>query len=275
MIKSERISFRRIRMDRLATRRVFYAFLALLAVVVVYRAFYPPKQVIVERPAAGAPDLPAQAFARDFTAAFLAYDTGRLDRRAAALEPFTGGSRETWGYSPPSSGARTVRETAVEQVYPKPDGVATYVVAAHTSTGLMHLSVNVGRRDGALQILGYPAIVGGVARTNVAGNIGGGVDVDDDALRTVVERALKNWFSHQTTDLDADLSPDAEISLPDQTYELGRISELVDAQDGSVRATVVVVSRAGEELTLTYEINVEKRADRWTVSAIQTLPGWH
>lgn len=275
MIKTERIAFSRIRFDRLVARRAFYAFLVVLGILAIYRAVDPPKQVIVERPAAGAPDQPAQLFAREFASAFLSYDAAHPERRNAALAPFAGRRQEDWGYSPPASGSRVVRETAVEQVYPREDGAATYVVAARTSTGPIHLSVLVARSEGALQIVGFPAITGGVARTGALESVAGGREVEDDELVTVVERAMKNWFAHQTTDLDADLTPGAQIALPDATYELDRLAELVDAGDGSVRATVSVGSRYGEQLTLTYEINVEKRADRWLISAIQTLPDWH
>ena len=277
MINVERVPFRSIRVDRLAARRAFYFFLAVLAVVAVYRAVDPPKQIIVERPLEGAPDLPAQLFARDFVSAFLSYDADNPEARSEALSAFGGGDDQTWGYQPPSTGSRTVTETNVEQVYPKGADQDLYVIDAKTTAGNMHLSITIGRAEtGELQVVGLPAIVGGVAHGESVDEPDEGVDdVTAEQLKTVVPRALTNWFAHQSTDLAADLGPDATVALPDQTYELGQMAALEDLHDGSVRATVVVSNKAGEQLTLAYDVNVEKRADRWTVSAIETLPLWH
>lgn len=276
MIAVERVSMKRIRFNRLMLKRAAYAALVLFCALAVYRAINPPKQIIVERPVAGAPDLPAQAFARDFAAAWLSFDADQPNRRTAALQPFVTAETDGWGFSSPAAGSRTVAETMIEQVYPLDVDSANYVIAARTSTGLIHLSVTIARADGALQVQGFPAIVGGPARTTaVAAPRKGYTQVKDEGLTTVVERALRNWFAHQTDDLDADLAPSAEIALPDATYQLVRVEELLDGQDGSVRATVQVLGPDSERLTLTYDINVEKRADRWTISAIQTLPDWH
>lgn len=275
MISQERMSFKKIRLDRMAARRAFYAFLLVIAALALYRTVYPPQAVIVERPMAGAPDLPAQLFAQDFAAAYLSYDAEQPDRRIRALEAFS--EDNLWGYTPPAAGSRVVTRTAVEQVYPKPDDQALYVIAANTSTGLAHLSVTVGRdENGALRIVGLPALVGSAARAMATeAPRSSSSDVDDAALKTVVERAMRNWLAHSTADLEADLSPDAQIALTDETYELDHLISLEDLNDGSVRSTVVVVARSGEQLTLAYDVNVEKRADRWTVSAIQVLPDWH
>lgn len=276
MISVERKSLKKIRLDRLAMRRAFYAFLTVLAVLAVYRAVDPPKEIVVERPIQGVPDLPAQLFARNFTSAYLAYNAERPESREAALAAYTGDEGDPWAYTPPSNGSRRIKSTAIAQVYPKGNDMAVYVVQASTSSGPINLSVTVGRENGALGVVGNPAIVGAPASAGPIENPNAsGDDVDDGALRTVVQRALTNWFAHQQEDLAADLSPDAKVSLPDGTYELVELHSLLDQGDGSVLANVDVSSASGELMTFDYEVNVERRGDRWTVQAIQTLPDWH
>jgi hypothetical protein len=86
-------------------------------------------------------------------------------------------------------------------------------------------------------------------------------------------RALRNYLAGSESELEADLSTAARVSLPGLTLTL----ESLDSLDWSTpRHTVLAVLRArdgrGAQYTLAYELGVLAVAGRWEVSAIQMNP---
>ena len=222
------------------------------------------------------PDRAAEAFAQRFARAYLSFDSRDSDKRLSELAAFTGGSGTTAsaGFTPPQKGSRTALSTVIEQDAPTDRDRRVYVVGVQTdSDGLLHLAVTVVRRDdGSIAIEGFPALVGG-PYTSPQVDDSHGVDIADENLRMVLRRTLLNYLGHHTDNLTADLTQDAQISLPDLQLRLKDLQQVYwTSPDSSVRATVVAKTTDGAEMTLSYELDVVQTADRWMVSAIQTIP---
>ena len=95
-------------------------------------------------------------------------------------------------------------------------------------------------------------------------------DVEDEQLRTVAERALRNYLGAERPNLLADLDPAAVVSLPETPLRVESVDELTWA--GRDRVAAELRARAqGAALTLRYELAVVRR-ERWYVRAIQTDP---
>jgi hypothetical protein len=153
-------------------------------------------------------------------------------------------------------------------------GEQVYTVAAQTDdAGLQYLTVSVVRTaGGSLALGGYPAFVGGPA-TGPAQTQGHLREVDEPALATVVERALRNYLSASGSELAADLANEARISLPAEALSLEAVQRLDWAPGvGAVLAVVQAQDARGARYTLAYELDVAQVQGRWEIAAIQTDP---
>jgi hypothetical protein len=153
-------------------------------------------------------------------------------------------------------------------------GEHVYTVAAQTdSAGLLYLTVGVVRtRQGSLALAGYPAFVGGPA-AGPAPASGRLRAVADASLKSVVERALRNYLAASGAELAADLTPEARVSLPPWPLTLDSLQRLEWSSDGrSVLAVVQAQDSRGVQYTLAYEVDVVREQGRWEVSAVQMNP---
>jgi hypothetical protein len=234
----------------------------------------PPRATTSE--ASVLPDRAAEAFAVLFARRYLTWAAARPQAYAESLAPFAGeGLAERGGVALPSAGSQEARWAEVVQERLGPAGERVYTVACETApTGLLYLSVSVLRTPGgALALAGYPAFVGPPAAT--AGEDPGEAfrDVEVPALRTVVERALRNFLAGQSTDLAADLAAGAAVSLPAQPLAMGSLERLKWIPGAeSVLAAVQASDARGVQYTLQYELDVAQVGGRWEVSAIQMNP---
>jgi hypothetical protein len=149
-----------------------------------------------------------------------------------------------------------------------------YTVAAQTdSAGLLYLSVSVVRgTDGKLALAGYPAFIGAPASTQ-AESPSRLREVEEPALQTVITRALRNYLARAESELAADLTASAHVSLPGLTLALQSVHSLDWSPDGrSVLAVVQAQDERGTQYTLGYELDVVSDAGRWEISAIQMDP---
>jgi hypothetical protein len=270
--------WRSARLARHRARLPRYLFLAVLAVLLLLglrAAVFPPS---VGTPESRPPstDLPSQAFALQFARAYLSYDAGRPGIRAKALAPFLGAGRlpDDAGLIP-TEGSQSVRWAHVASDQPALSGGRAITVAASVSTQALplYLTVTVRHPPGSpLQIGGYPALVGPPAI--VASATADGDPVEDPALRTVLDRVLRNYLASAVRDLEADLSADAGVSLPTRRLRLREVTEiswLGSAGSGAVLATLVATDAAGTSYTLAYELGIERR-ERPYVEFIETVP---
>jgi Conjugative transposon protein TcpC len=237
----------------------------------------PPRPVISRGSTQSAqlPDRGAEGFASLFARAYLSFDARDPEAHRLALAPFTGSSVEAEaGFRPPPSGEERVSWTEVVQARSPAPSQHLYTVAVQTDTaGLLYLSVRVLREaDGRLALIGYPAFVGPLASAGAA-SVGRLREVDDAGLQTILTRALSNYLARAGSELAADLTPAAHVSLPGFSLALQSLDSLDWLPDGrSVLAVVRAVDKRGAQYRLAYELDVVSVAGRWEIAAIQIEP---
>ncbi len=256
--------------------RAVMALTAITGIVACARyAIAPPRPAPAPAPVQVGPDEGAEAFAVLFARRYLTWSAAVPLAHQRSLLPLVGGSVDPdAGLSVPAQGAQQVQWAQVVQQRPDQPGEVVYTVAAQTDAdGLVYLTVPVARLGGRLTIAGYPAFVGPPASAPFDDLASGLRDVDDGALAQVVSRALGNYLADSPSELAADLAPGARVSLPELGLELAQVSELKWLADRrSVLAEVQATDRRGATYTLAYELDVERVAARWQVSAIQMDP---
>jgi hypothetical protein len=220
-------------------------------------------------------DRAAEGYAVLFTRRYLTWDAAEPQASARALDAFVGAGMEAGaGLQVPSNGEQRVQWAEVVQERAPAPGEHVYTVAAQTDTaGLLYASVTVMRTAGGLALGGYPAFVGAPALAVARPGGGHLQEVGDQALATVVERALRNYLAAAAGELAADLSSGAHVSLPGAALTLEAVQRLDWSADRrSVRALVQAQDGRGVQYTLAYELDVVREQGRWDVSAVQMNP---
>ena len=240
-------------------------------------AIDPPRPATVRAVPRGPapPDLAAESFASLFARSYLTWNAADPQAREHDLASFVGpGMDPDAGLQPPSSGEQQVQWTEVVQEREPVVGEHVYTVAVQTDdAGLQYLTVSVVRSaGGGLALDGYPAFVGAPA-TGPAQAQGHLREVDEPALATVVGRALRNYLSASGSELAADLTSSAQVSLPAAALSLESVQRLDWAPgEGAVLAVLQAQDARGTQYTLAYELDVSRVQGRWEISAIQTDP---
>ncbi len=220
-------------------------------------------------------DPAAAAYAVLFARRYLTWNAAEPQAAVQALEPFLGAGMEAdSGRVLPSSGEQQVQWAEVVQAREPERGEHVYTVAAQTDTaGLLYLTVGVTRTvDGRLAITGYPAFVGAPASApaRIATH---GDEVAEPELATVVTRALRNYLAGSPSELAADLSSGARVSLPGIALDLDVVQRLSwSTPRRSVLAVVQAHDGRGLHYTLGYELDVLRDQGRWEISAVQVDP---
>jgi Conjugative transposon protein TcpC len=266
-----------LRFVRELPRRLLYGLATMGLLASARMAVDPPRATL---PAAllhrqALPDLSAEGFATLFARRYLTWEAGDPQAREDALAPYVGGEIEPGigAQTPPDSEQRVQWAQVVQEREPVP-GEHVYTVAAQTDTaGLLYLTVSVIRtRGGGLVLADYPAFVGppaaGPAQASERLR-----PASEPALRAVVERALRNYLAGSASELAADLSSAAQISMPGLSLGLQSLQSLRWAPGGgAVLAVVQAEDGRGALYTLAYELDVARDQGRWEVSAIQMNP---
>lgn len=260
-------------------------------------AIAPPRPSAPVRayPQAPARDLAAEGFAQLFARRYLTWEADDPEAHQRALASYLGTGMEPGaGLAPPPAGEQRVLWTEVVQERTGVPGERVYTVAAQTDTdGLLYLSVSVlraggdaggdvaggssddGGGGGVLELAGYPAFVGAPAVGPGAGPGGNDLrEVSDPALRTVVERALRNYLADSPAELAADLITAARVSPPAQALSLESVQRLDYSAEGAqaLSATVQAQDARGTRYELAYSLDVDRVAGRWEIAAIQMNP---
>jgi hypothetical protein len=220
-------------------------------------------------------DRAAEAFAVLFTRRYLTWNAADPLSSTRSLQPFLGADAQAASaVQLPDRGSQAVEWAEVTQAREPAPGEHVYTVAAQTdASGLLYLTVGVSRlQGGALALSGDPAFVGPPAAT-VEPPPAQLRAVEDPALTVVVRRALTNYLSGSSGELDADLTPAARVSLPPAHLSLHEVTRLGWAPgDGTVMAVVQASDVRGAGYTLAYEVDVTRAQGRWEVSAVQMDP---
>jgi hypothetical protein len=247
-------------------------------------AIDPPRAATPRVSARGiaAPDLAAEGYASLFARDYLTWNAADPQAHESELAAFAGpGIDPGAGLQPPSGGEQRVEWVEVvqarESVSTRPGGPDehVYTVAVQTDdAGLQYLTVPVVRTPSAsLALGGYPAFVGAPASAPAEAQAQGRGEVKEPALATVAGRALRNYLSASSSDLAADLTGSARVSLPAAPLGLESVQRLDWAsQPGAVLAVVQANDARGARYTLAYELDVARVQGRWEVSAIEMDP---
>jgi hypothetical protein len=260
------------RLPRYLASAVFLVFLLLG----VRSAFFPPAAGTAPAPVDHRADLPSQDFALSFARAYLSYDAAHLGRRERALAPYLGSQLDPDAGFSPTRGAQSVRWAEVASDQPALAGGRLITVAARVSTQRLplYLAISVEHpRDAALRLVGYPALVGAPA-ISPPPPAPQREPVDDPALTEVIDRVLRNYLALAAPDLRADLTPDAQVTLPTRRLRLAEVGEVLwlgEPGSGAVLATCTATDPGGSTYTLAYELGIAFR-ERPYVAFIEVVP---
>jgi hypothetical protein len=98
--------------------------------------------------------------------------------------------------------------------------------------------------------------------------------VSDRAVTEVVERVLRNYLAGSAPELRADLTDDADVTLPTldlRVHAVPEIDWLAGPGSGAVLATAIAADRQGDTYTLTYELGIAWH-ERPYVDFIEVVP---
>lgn len=276
-VRVTRRSMRSLRV-RAAAPRALLAFVVVVGVAATIRnSIAPPTRIRVEHRLGDARDPAAEGVAALFARRYLSWNAAAPQSHQRGLTPFlASGVDADAGMRLPTSGAQSVAWTQVEQAHDRSPTDHVYTVAAQTDrSGLVYLSVEVARgSDGRLGLTRLPALVGAPATQPADLEPDAHLrDVADQELTAVVSRALGNYLGAAATNLGADLTDGARVSLPGLHLGLEQVQQLKWSVDGqSVMAVVRAAAGDGTEYTLDYELDVMRAGTRWLVAAIQADP---
>jgi len=230
---------------------------------------------VAPRPAPAERDPAAEGYAVLFARRYLTWNAADPQSSAQRLAAFVGSGIEAdAGLQLPASGRERVEWAEFVQAREPTMGEHVYTVAAQTdSAGLLYLTVSVERTPaGHLALSAYPAFVGAPAAAP-AQTPRQLREAGDPALASVVERALRNYLAASPSELAADLSNGAHVSLPTMPLTLDSLQRLDWSTDGrSVLAVVQAQDARGVQYTLAYELDMTLEQGRWEVSAVQMNP---
>ncbi len=258
-----------------APRYLAVAAMALLMALGIRALIWPPSPP-APPPLPRRADAPSQDFALQFARAYLTYDAARPGARAAALAPFLPADLDPDAGLGVASGTQRVRWAEVASDQPALVGGRTITVAVAVSTQRLpvYLAVTV-RHDspGGLALGGYPSFVG-APRIDRDPTGAAGPAVEDPALLAVIRRSLRNYLAGSVPNLQADLVPGAQVTLPTVALRVRHVGpvEWIDAPgSGAVLADLTAVDARGSTYELAYEVGIAFR-ERPYVDFIAVIP---
>jgi hypothetical protein len=276
-VEELRRTVQRSRLTARAPRHLATAALIFLVAVGLRAILLPPSPAVaVARQAAGA-DAPSEDLALRFARAYLTFDAADPAAREEALAPYLGGAGLSAGAGfDASRGSRRVLWEDVASDQPALQGGQVITVAAQVSgsTAPLYLAVTVRHESGRpLSLIGYPALVGAPAIAASAPEPARQT-VTDPEVTQVVERVLRNYLAGSATDLRADLTDAAQVTLPTVTLRMRRLAQVdwvAGPVSGAVLATASAEDDEGDTYTLTYELGIAWH-ERPYVDFIEVVP---
>ncbi len=269
-------SLRRARHSARAPRYLATCVLLVFLALGARAAFFAPPAATLLAPSRPAADAPGEDFALQFARAYLSYDAARPGERARALAPYLGDRLSEGAGLQPPHGTQSVEwiEVASDQLALAGGRLVTVAAKVSTQRLPLYLAVDVRHdRGGPLELLGYPALIGAPAIAAAAPPPNREA-VSDPGLNEVVDRVLRNYLSAAAPDLKADLTADAEVTLPTRRLVLEEVQSLLwldGPGSDAVLATAIASDPSGATYTLTYELGIAYR-ERPYVNFIEVVP---
>jgi hypothetical protein len=224
--------------------------------------------------AANTQDLAAVEFATDFARDYLSYgqSAGSQSEREQLLAPF---ATATLGADAgvTVNGTQQVQWAQGAQQQTSADGEEIVTVAA-ALTGRpdpVYLAVPVIREaSGQLTVAGFPAFVGAPA-TDLNYQPPEETAVSDQGLTEMTTRLITNYLAGNAQNVQADLAPGAQVSLPPEPLHDVRVQATTWADASTVRVTLTASDAQQTAFSLTYLIAVTER-ERWYANSIEVNP---
>lgn len=270
-------SLRRARFGALAPRRLATAVLLVFLALGLRATFLPTSAAAPPTPSAPlAADAPSQDFALQFARAYLAYEAADPAARERALAPFVSQSLAAGGGFTPYSGSREVLWAQVASDQPALAGGRVITVAAAVSDqdAPLYLAVTVRHDPGQpLSLVGYPSLIGAPA-IDTAAEPPSRTAVTEPAVAQVAERVLRNYLAASAPNLRADLTGEADVTLPTVVLHVEEVTQILwvaGPDSGAVLATLTATDEAANTYTLTYELGIAYR-ERPYVDFIEVIP---
>jgi Conjugative transposon protein TcpC len=267
---------RRARLTARAPRHLLVATLLILAALGLRTLLAPPRPATTSTPTAPSADAPSEDFAQQFARAYLAYDATDPGARQRALAPYLSQGLEAGAGFTPATGSRQVLWTEIASDQPALAGgrVITVASAVTGRSAPLYLAVTVRHEPGQpLSLVGYPSLVGAPAIDTTA-SAPPREAVIDPAVAQVVERVLRNYLAASAPNLRADLTGDADVTLPTIDLRVREVTQdlwVAGPGSGAVLATVRASDPEGDTYTLTYELGIAYR-ERPYVDFIEVVP---
>jgi hypothetical protein len=275
-VEEVRRSVRRSRFAARAPRHLASAVLLVLLAVGLRTIFFPPAPARATARPASSFDAPSEDLALRFARVYLTYDAADPSAREDALRPYLpAGLAADAGFSA-AHGSRRVRweEVASDQSALAGGRVITVAADVSDEAAPIFLAVTVRHEAGRpLSIIGYPSLIGAPALTTTAPEVPREA-VSDHAVTEVVERVLRNYLAGSAPELRADLTGEADVTLPTLDLRVREVREIDWVEgpgSGAVLATVSAEDRDEDTYTLTYELGIAWR-ERPYVDFIEVVP---
>lgn len=269
-------SLRRGRYMALAPRHLATAVLFGFFALGLRTAFFPVSAAVPAVRVSRGADAPSEDFALQFTRAYLSYNAQRPGERARALAPFSSDQLAAGAGFAPVAGSQRVIWVEVASDQRALAGGRVITVAAQVSSQRLPLYLAVTVRHDAgqpLELVGYPSLVGAPA-VNPRVTPAPRSAVTEPALLQVIDRVLRNYLAGAATNLKADLTPNAAVTLPTLRLRVQSVDQVTwvgGAGSGAVLATVIATDPRGNAYTLTYELGIAYR-ERPYVDFIEVVP---
>jgi len=269
-------SLRRARYTALGPRYLATAVLFGFFALGVRTAFFPDAQTAPAVRISHGADPPSEDFAMQFARAYLTYDAQRPGERARALAPFSSDQLTYGAGFTPAAGAQRVVWTVVASDQRALAGGRVITVAAQVSSQRLplYLAVSVRHDPGRpLELIGYPSVVG-APTVNPRVTPPARSAVTEPAVLQVVDRVLRNYLAGAATNLKADLTADAAVTLPTLRLSVQSVDQTLWVNgpgSGAVLATLTAIDRRGNTYTLTYELGIAYH-ERPYVDFIEVIP---
>jgi hypothetical protein len=219
---------------------------------------------------------PSEDLALHFARAYLTYDASDPEAREEALAPYLPEGDGAGGGLTASAGSRKVLWEDVASDQRSLQGGRVITVAAQVSGAAapLYLAITVRHEPGRpLSLIGYPALVGAPA-ISTSTDEPPREAVSDPEVSEVVRRVLGNYLAGSAPELRADLTDDAQVTLPTITLRVREVSDLrwiSGPGSGAVLATVAAEGPEGDTYTLTYELGIAWH-ERPYVDFIEVVP---
>jgi hypothetical protein len=269
-------SVRRIRLAATWPRHLATAVLLTFFALGIRATFFAGSAAVPAPAARATADAPSEDFALQFARAYLTYDAARPGNRARALAPFLSEQLASGAGFSPTGGTERVLWADIASDQRALAGGRVITVAAQLSGQSLptYLAVTVRHEPGQpLSLVSYPALVGApLVDTRIAAPAR--TAVTDPAVSEVVDRVLGNYLAGNAPDLKADLTDEADVTLPTSRLRLESVEQnlwVAGPNSGAVLATLSAADARGTTYTLTYELGIAYR-ERPYVDFIEVVP---